>query len=49
MKIDIHDLSKNLTTPLTAPAYSVPTYKFVNREYLNIVYRTDVNAARGCA
>src|SRR5687768_13721290 len=46
MKIDVHNRSKNLTTPLTAPAYPLPPYKFVNREYLNIIYRTDEKALR---
>ncbi|WP_322923254.1 acetoacetate decarboxylase [Paenibacillus campi] len=46
MKIDINNLFHNFNTPLTAPAYPVPNYKFVNREYLNIVYRTDLAALR---
>ena len=41
MKIDVNNIAKNLNTPLTAPAYPMPPYKFVNREYLNIIYRTD--------
>ncbi|MCY8660827.1 acetoacetate decarboxylase, partial [Bacillus spizizenii] len=36
----------SFNTPLTAPSYPVPTYKFVNREYLNIIYRTDEKALR---
>lgn len=46
MKIDVNNIVKNLNTPLTSPAYPVPTYKFVNREYLNIIYRTDEKALR---
>lgn len=46
MKIDINNIAKNLTTPLTAPAYPMPPYKFINREYLNIIYRTDEKALR---
>ncbi len=46
MKIDINNTFQNFNTPLTAPAYPVPTYKFVNREYLNIIYRTDMEALR---
>ncbi len=46
MKIDVKDIAKNLNTPLTAPAYPIPNYKFVNREYLNIIYRTDEKALR---
>ncbi len=38
---------QHITTPLTAPAYSFPPiYKFYNREYFNIVYRTDEQALR---
>jgi acetoacetate decarboxylase len=32
--------------PLTSPAYPVGPYKFYNREYLNITYRTDMQALR---
>jgi len=46
MKIDVNTISKNLTTPLTAPAYPYPAYKFINREYLTILYRTDEQALR---
>ncbi|MCC9264564.1 acetoacetate decarboxylase [Bacillus velezensis] len=46
MKIDVKDIAKNLNTPLTAPAYPIPNYKFVNREYLVIFYRTDEKALR---
>ncbi|GED01349.1 acetoacetate decarboxylase [Bacillus atrophaeus] len=46
MKIDVNNIAKNFNTPLTAPSYPVPTYKFVNREYLNIIYRTDEKALR---
>lgn len=46
MKIDVSNIAKNLTTPLTAPAYPMPPYKFINREYLTITYRTDEKALR---
>ncbi len=47
MKIDVHDVLKNLNTPLTAPAYpSPPFYKFTDREYLNIYYRTNPKMLR---
>lgn len=46
MKIDVTNIAKNLNTPLTAPAYPLPPYQFINREYLNIVYRTDIEALR---
>lgn len=42
--MDINSVPKHLNTPLTAPAYPMPPYKFVNREYLNIIYRTDSKA-----
>jgi acetoacetate decarboxylase len=41
------DVRRALTTPIGAPAY--PTggpYRFTDREYLNITYRTDVEAVR---
>lgn len=31
---------------MTAPAYPPGAYRFVDREYLNIVYRTDPDALR---
>ena len=34
------------TTPLTGPAFPNTTYRFTNREYLNIIYRTDAAALR---
>ncbi|MDF2505185.1 acetoacetate decarboxylase [Clostridium sp.] len=40
------EVSKQITMPLTAPAFPRGPYKFHNREYLNIVYRTDVDALR---
>ncbi|WP_217576583.1 acetoacetate decarboxylase [Streptomyces sp. GbtcB7] len=40
-------VTSHLTTPLTAPAYPRPAgYRFIDREYLNIVYRTDPDALR---
>ncbi|MEV0637640.1 acetoacetate decarboxylase [Streptomyces sp. NPDC050619] len=37
----------SLNTPLTAPAYPTPSgTRFIDREYLNIVYRTDPEALR---
>ncbi|GAA3808958.1 acetoacetate decarboxylase [Streptomyces chiangmaiensis] len=41
----IEDVRRNLTTPLTGPAYA-GTHRFTDREYLNIVYRTDRDALR---
>ena len=32
--------------PLTSPAYPVGPYKFYNREYLIITYRTDIDKLR---
>ncbi len=40
------EISKQITTPLTAPAFPKGPYKFHNREYLNIIYRTDLEALR---
>ncbi|MEU6132664.1 acetoacetate decarboxylase [Saccharopolyspora sp. NPDC047091] len=34
------------TTPLTAPAYAAAVPRFTDREYLNVVYRTDPEALR---
>ncbi|MBA8825950.1 acetoacetate decarboxylase [Saccharopolyspora lacisalsi] len=35
-----------LTTPLSSPAYAASVPRFTDREYLNIVYRTDHDALR---
>ncbi|AGK96684.1 acetoacetate decarboxylase [Clostridium pasteurianum] len=40
------EVSKQITMPLTAPAFPRGPYRFHNREYLNIVYRTDANTLR---
>ncbi|CAA9317408.1 MAG: Acetoacetate decarboxylase [uncultured Frankineae bacterium] len=41
------DVRRSLTTPLGAPAYPAGgPYRFTDREYLNITYRTDVEAMR---
>ena len=41
------DVRRALTTPIGAPAYPRGgPYRFVDREYLNITYRTDVEAMR---
>ena len=37
---------RSLTTPLTAPAYAPVLARFTDREYLNIVYRTDPEELR---
>ena len=42
MKID--EVRRHVTTPLTAPAFAPVVPRFTNREYLNIVYRTDADA-----
>ncbi|WP_433799385.1 acetoacetate decarboxylase [Actinomycetospora sp. CA-084318] len=34
------------TTPLCAPAFPVGSHRFTDREYLNVVYRTDPDAFR---
>lgn len=40
------EILKSFNTPLTSPAYPAGKYHFHNREYLNIVYRTDPEALR---
>ncbi|MCW2651053.1 MAG: acetoacetate decarboxylase [Mycobacterium sp.] len=40
------DVRRHLTTPLTNPAYAPMISRFTDREYLNIVYRTDADALR---
>lgn len=40
------DVRKQITTPLNGAAYPPGPYKFHNREYLNIVYRTDLDALK---
>jgi len=42
----IEDILKQSATPLGAPAYPRGPYRFKNREYLNITYRTDAEALR---
>ncbi|MGW1102462.1 acetoacetate decarboxylase [Streptomyces sp. NPDC002540] len=38
------DVTQQLTTPLDAPAYPRGPYRFTDREYFTIVYRTDQRA-----
>lgn len=40
------DVARLFTTPVDAPAYAPTRYRFTNREYLNIYYRTDPDALR---
>lgn len=40
------DIFKSITTPLGAPAYPMPPYRFNNREYLSITYRTKAEAIK---
>ncbi|MDF2565387.1 MAG: Acetoacetate decarboxylase [Massilibacillus sp.] len=40
------EVAKCFTTPLTSPAFPKTIYRFSNREYLNIIYRTDLTALR---
>ncbi|MEH7335894.1 acetoacetate decarboxylase [Neobacillus drentensis] len=44
MKLD--QVAKQISTPLDAPAFPRGPYRFNNREYLNILYRTDKEALR---
>ena len=40
------DPTRLLTTPVDSPAYPLPPYRFTDREYLTITYRTDPAALR---
>lgn len=40
------EILRSRTTPLTNPAYAPTVARFRNREYLNIIYRTDADALR---
>ena len=43
----IADVRKSaFAMPLTSPSYPPGPYKFVNREYMIITYRTDIDALR---
>jgi acetoacetate decarboxylase len=43
----VHDVRERaFAMPLTSPAYPPGPYRFVNREYLIITYRTDLEALR---
>lgn len=42
----ISEVPQHLTTPLSSPAYPAVGSRFTNRQYLNIVYRTDPEALR---
>jgi acetoacetate decarboxylase len=45
--VDADQVRRQLTTPIGAPAFpGGGPYRFVDREYLNIVYRTDPDAMR---
>ncbi|ALG10310.1 acetoacetate decarboxylase [Kibdelosporangium phytohabitans] len=44
MRID--EVRRHITTPLTSPAFAPVAARFTDREYLNIVYRTDIEALR---
>jgi acetoacetate decarboxylase len=45
--VRIEDVRRQVATPLGAPAFpGGPAYRFTDREYLNIVYRTDSEAMR---
>ncbi|MFJ3306373.1 acetoacetate decarboxylase [Streptomyces sp. NPDC086549] len=44
--MDKRDVARCFTTPLDSPAYAPTRYRFTDREYLNIVYRTDPEVLR---
>ena len=39
-------LSRAFAMPLTSPAFPIGPYRFVNREFLTITYRTDPQKLR---
>ena len=46
--MNIDDVKRNaFAMPLTSPAFPPGPYRFVNREFLIVVYRTDLDALRG--
>ena len=44
--MNIEEVRRQSTTPLGAPAYPSGRYRFTDREYLNVLYRTDLEAMR---
>ncbi|WP_370948157.1 acetoacetate decarboxylase [Amycolatopsis sp. cg5] len=44
--MNTQEVLQHVTTPLANPAYAPVVPRFTNREYLNIVYRTDLEALR---
>ncbi|KOG33461.1 acetoacetate decarboxylase [Streptomyces resistomycificus] len=42
----VEEVRRHVTTPLTSPAFAPVVPRFTDREYLNIVYRTDAEALR---
>ena len=45
--MNIHDVKRNaFAMPLTSPAFPPGPYRFVNREFLIVRYRTDLDALR---
>jgi acetoacetate decarboxylase len=44
--VNIEEVRRQSTTPLGAPAYPSGRYRFTDREYLNVLYRTDAEAMR---
>ncbi|QUH05821.1 acetoacetate decarboxylase [Saccharopolyspora erythraea] len=44
--MDPEQILRSVNTPLTSPAYAPVAARFTDREYLNIVYRTDADALR---
>ncbi|MEU6770041.1 acetoacetate decarboxylase [Streptomyces sp. NPDC046759] len=44
--MDKQEVARLVTTPLDSPAYAPTRYRFSDREYLNVVYRTDPEVLR---
>jgi acetoacetate decarboxylase len=44
--MDRNDVLRLVSTPINAPAHTPGPYRFANREYPRITYRTDPTALR---
>jgi acetoacetate decarboxylase len=44
--VRLQDVTGTTTTPLGAPAFPAPPYRFTDREYFTITYRSDLDAVR---
>jgi acetoacetate decarboxylase len=44
--VDSTDVAHSISTPVDSPAFPRSRYRFVDRDYLTITYRTDPEALR---